>query len=67
MENKAGVAVVDDEKGVLRTYELLFKRRNISLSFTALDSPDLNQCQVLKLIFKACKLITYTECCNCIN
>jgi two-component system, repressor protein LuxO len=31
---------VDDEAGVVRTYELLFKRRNIPLSFTALDGPD---------------------------
>ena len=34
------VAVVDDEIGVVRTYELLLKRRNIPLSFTALDGPE---------------------------
>jgi DNA-binding NtrC family response regulator len=34
------VAVVDDEIGVIRTYELLLKRRNIPLSFTALDGPE---------------------------
>ena len=40
MENNTSVAIVDDEPGVVRTYELLFKRRNIPLSFTALDGPD---------------------------
>ncbi len=34
------IAIVDDEAGVVRTYELLFNRRNISLSFTALDGPE---------------------------
>ena len=34
------VAIVDDESGVVRTYELLFNRRNIPLAFTALDGPD---------------------------
>jgi FixJ family two-component response regulator len=34
------VAIVDDEAGVVRTYELLFNRRKIPLSFTALDGPD---------------------------
>ena len=37
---QSSVAVVDDEPGVSRTYELLFKRRNIPLSFTALDGPE---------------------------
>ncbi len=32
-----GVAIVDDEASVVRTYELLFKRRHINLAFTALD------------------------------
>jgi DNA-binding NtrC family response regulator len=32
-----GVAIVDDEASVVRTYELLFKRRRIPLAFTALD------------------------------
>ncbi len=35
-----GIAIVDDEEGVVRTYELLFNRRKISLSFTALDGPE---------------------------
>jgi two-component system, chemotaxis family, chemotaxis protein CheY len=34
------VAIVDDESDVVRTYELLFNRRNIPLAFTALDGPD---------------------------
>ena len=32
------VAIVDDEANVVRTYELLFKRRNINQAFTALDA-----------------------------
>ncbi len=40
MVSKGSIAIVDDEIGVIRTYELLFKRRNISLSFTALDGPE---------------------------
>jgi FixJ family two-component response regulator len=40
MAANGSVAIVDDETGVVRTYELLFKRRNIPLSFTALDGPD---------------------------
>jgi DNA-binding NtrC family response regulator len=38
MALNGSVAIVDDEMGVVRTYELLFKRRKIPLSFTALDS-----------------------------
>jgi two-component system, chemotaxis family, chemotaxis protein CheY len=34
------VAIVDDEAELVRTYELLFKNRNIPLSFTALDGPE---------------------------
>ncbi len=34
------IAIVDDEVDVVRTYELLFKRRKIPLSFTALDGPE---------------------------
>jgi len=34
---RTSVAIVDDEASVVRTYELLFKRRNIPLAFTALD------------------------------
>ncbi len=34
------IAIVDDEVDVVRTYELLFNRRKIPLSFTALDGPD---------------------------
>jgi DNA-binding NtrC family response regulator len=40
MAVNGSVAIVDDEKDVVRTYELIFKRRNISISFTALDGPD---------------------------
>ena len=40
MAANKSVAIVDDEMGVIRTYELLFNRRNIPLSFTALDGPD---------------------------
>jgi FixJ family two-component response regulator len=29
----SGVAIVDDEAGMIRAYELLFKRRNIPVSF----------------------------------
>jgi len=36
----SSVAIVDDEAGVVRTYELLFKRRQIPLAFTALDGID---------------------------
>ena len=39
-EDQSSVAIVDDEMGILRTYELLFNRRNIPLSFTALDGPE---------------------------
>jgi DNA-binding NtrC family response regulator len=39
-EGRSSVAIVDDEVDVVRTYELLFKRRNIPLSFMALDGPD---------------------------
>jgi DNA-binding NtrC family response regulator len=38
--NHRGVAIVDDEADIVRTYELLFKRRNIPLLFTALDGPE---------------------------
>ena len=34
------VAIVDDEEGVVRTYELLFNRRKIPISFTSLDGPE---------------------------
>ena len=39
MAVNGSVAIVDDEKDVVRTSQLLFKRRNIPLSFTALDGP----------------------------
>jgi DNA-binding NtrC family response regulator len=39
-EGQSSVAIVDDEVDVVRTYELLFHRRKIPLSFTALDGPD---------------------------
>ncbi len=38
--NHVGVAVVDDEAGLIRAYGLLFKRRNIPIAFTALDGPE---------------------------
>ena len=38
--NQAGVAIVDDEAGLIRAYGLLFKRRNIPIAFTALDGPE---------------------------
>ncbi len=39
-EDQSSIAIVDDEVGVVRTYELLFNRRKIPLSFTALDGPE---------------------------
>jgi FixJ family two-component response regulator len=39
MAINGSAAIVDDEKDVVRTFELLFQRRNIPLSFTALDGP----------------------------
>jgi FixJ family two-component response regulator len=35
-----GVAVVDDEVDLVRTYEILFKRNNIPLAFRAYDGED---------------------------
>lgn len=37
MDNNGSVAIVDDEKDLVRTYELLFKRRHIPLAFVAYD------------------------------
>ena len=37
MGNNGSVAIVDDEKDLVRTYELLFKRRHIPLAFAAYD------------------------------
>ena len=37
MANIKSVAIVDDEKDLVRTYELLFKRRGIPLAFAAYD------------------------------
>ena len=37
MENNARIAIVDDEVQLVRTYELLFKRRHILIAFTAYD------------------------------
>jgi CheY-like chemotaxis protein len=39
MSTNGSVAIVDDENDVVRTFELLLDRRNIPLSFTALDGP----------------------------
>jgi two-component system chemotaxis response regulator CheY len=38
--NNGCVAVVDDEPQLVRTYEILFRRRQIPLSFTAYDGPE---------------------------
>jgi two-component system chemotaxis response regulator CheY len=38
--NLAGVAIVDDEAGMIRAYELLFKRRNIPVSFFAMTGEE---------------------------
>lgn len=40
MDINSGVAIVDDEPKVVRTYELLFKRRHIPLSFYAYDGDE---------------------------
>ena len=40
MENNASVAIVDDEKYILRAYEILFQRRNIPIAFTAEDGDE---------------------------
>lgn len=40
MTTNGSVAIVDDEVGVVMTYELLFIRRNIPLAFSALDGPE---------------------------
>ncbi len=40
MISNGSIAIVDDEVDVVRTYVLLFNRRKIPLSFTALDGPD---------------------------
>jgi two-component system, chemotaxis family, chemotaxis protein CheY len=40
MPESKSVAIVDDEKGVVRTYELLFKRRGIPVAFVAYDGPE---------------------------
>ena len=37
MVNNGSVAIVDDEKDLVRTYELLFKRRHIPMAFVAYD------------------------------
>ncbi len=38
MENNS-VAIVDDETQLVRTYELLFKKRQIPMAFAAYDGP----------------------------
>jgi FixJ family two-component response regulator len=37
MPDKVSVAIVDDERDLVRTYELLFKRRGIPMAFLAYD------------------------------
>ncbi len=39
-DERLSVAIVDDEASVVRTYELLFKKRGIPLAFTALDGSE---------------------------
>ena len=38
--NNGSVAVVDDETQLIRTYELLFNRRQIPMAFCASDGPE---------------------------
>lgn len=38
--NNPGVAIVDDEPNLVRTYELLLKSRHISLAFNAYDADE---------------------------
>ena len=40
MDNTASVAIVDDETQLVRTYELLFKKRRIPMAFTAYDGDE---------------------------
>ena len=40
MPDHKNVAIVDDEAGIVRTYELLFKRRGIPVAFVAYDGPE---------------------------
>jgi two-component system, NarL family, response regulator DevR len=40
MAPSASVAIVDDEPKLVRTYELLLKRRHIPISFLACDADD---------------------------
>jgi two-component system chemotaxis response regulator CheY len=40
MENNGSVAIVDDEVQLVRTYELLFKKRRIPIAFIAYDGGD---------------------------
>lgn len=37
VDNGVSVAIVDDERDLVRTYELLFKRRGIPMAFVAYD------------------------------
>lgn len=40
MGTNGSVAIVDDEVDLVRTYELLFKRRHIPMAFTAYDGDE---------------------------
>lgn len=40
MPDHKNVAIVDDEAGIIKTYELLFKRRGIPVAFVAYDGPE---------------------------
>jgi FixJ family two-component response regulator len=48
MVNNSGVAIVDDEVALVRTYELLFKKRGIPMAFTAYEGID-----AIKKFYKA--------------
>jgi DNA-binding NtrC family response regulator len=38
--NLAGVAIVDDEAGMIRAYQIVFKRRNIPVSFFSMTGEE---------------------------
>ncbi len=40
MPARYGVAIVDDEADVIKTYRRIFERRGIPVAFTALDGPE---------------------------
>jgi CheY-like chemotaxis protein len=40
VENNGGVAIVDDEVQLVRTSELLFKKRGVPMTFAAYDGEE---------------------------